>query len=482
MKNNDGIAVVGMDCRYPGAHNTNELWDNVLNVRQQFRKIPEDRFDLKYYYNPDRTASDYIYSTMAAVISGYNFDRVKYKISKSTFEQTDLTHWLALDVASGALKDAGIDLSNTEITKRTGVIIGNSLTGEFTRANVLRLRWPYLKRILSSTLGEFNFSMSEITDILNKTETRYKAPFPVPDADMLAGGLSNTIAGRICNYYDFKGGGYSIDGACSSSLLAIANACEALTNERLDVAVVGGVDLSIDAFELVGFARNGALAENEMEVFSSKSQGFWPGEGCGMVVLMRESYAKEQGYKIYSVVKGWGISSDGMGGITRPKSEAQALAMERAYRMSGYGVNDGSVFEAHGTGTLVGDEIELKAIIDQLRQTGSNRPAYLGSIKQLIGHTKAAAGIAGLIKTVLTIDRGVLPPSKKYDRCHPLLAENSDLLIVCDQPTLLNSSKPIRAGVSSFGFGGINVHVTLEGVGNTSKPSIEQESSLVLNI
>lgn len=479
MRDNDGIAIVGMDCRYPGSHNIKQLWDNILNVRQQFRKIPEDRLDLNYYYHPDRSANDYTYSTMAAVIDGYHFDRIKYKISKSTFEQTDMTHWMALDVANGALMDAGIDLGNKALKERFGVIIGNSLTGEFTRANVLRLRWPYMSRVLSSTLKEFDYDDQKIQNILRETEIKFKAPFPVPDADMLAGGLSNTIAGRICNYYDFKGGGYSIDGACSSSLLAVANACDALNNQRLDMVLAGGVDLSIDAFELIGFARNGALATTEMEVFSSKSQGFWPGEGCGMIVLMRESYAKQFGYKIYATVKGWGISSDGMGGITRPKSESQGLAMKRAYAMAGYGTDDVSLFEAHGTGTLVGDEIELKAIIDQLKEDKVTRPAILGSIKQLIGHTKAAAGIAGLIKTALTLDKKIIPPSKKYDNLHPLLEENLNILKVENQPLSWPEDKCLRAGISSFGFGGINVHLTIE---ESAEKNIELIAPLRENI
>ncbi|MDQ1152390.1 enediyne polyketide synthase [Sphingobacterium zeae] len=462
MKENEGVAIVGMDCRYPGANNINEFWDNIINLRQQFRRIPKDRLDLDYYYAADKSANDYTYSTMAAVLQGYNFDRLGYKIAKSTFDQTDMTHWMALDVATGALKDAGIDLNCEETRKHTGVIIGNSLTGEFTRANVLRLRWPYLKKVLSSTLSDLSFDNQSIIEILEKTEENYKSPFPVPDADMLAGGLSNTIAGRICNYYDFRGGGYTIDGACSSSLLAVANASEALVNGRLDVAIAGGVDLSIDAFELIGFARNGALASNEMEVFSSKSQGFWPGEGCGMIVLMRESYAKKMGYKVYATIKGWGISSDGMGGITRPKVEAQSLALKRAYSMAGYSINEVSMFEAHGTGTSVGDDVELKAIIDQLRENNAPNPACVGSIKQLIGHTKAAAGIAGLIKTVLSIEKKIIPPSKKYDRYHPVLEENQDTLLIKEQPITLDPNQTFKAGVSSFGFGGINVHITLE--------------------
>jgi len=251
-------------------------------------------------------------------------------VYKSTFEQTDPAQWLALDVAAGALKDAGFENGHGLDKKRVGVIIGNSLNGEFTRANIMRLRWPYVFKVLEKTLSELDYEQEAIMDILGATEKVYKKPFPEPTADTLAGGLSNTIAGRICNYFDFNGGGFTIDGACSSSLLAFVNGCNAIQNNELEVVLVGGVDLSIDPFELVGFARNGALASEEMEVYSTKSQGFWPGEGCGVCVLMDAKKAKDLGLNIYGIIKGWGISSDGKGGITRPKAETQQLAYNRA--------------------------------------------------------------------------------------------------------------------------------------------------------
>ena len=145
-------------------------------------------------------------------------------------------------------------------------------------------------------------------------ESRFKDPFPAIGDESLAGNLANTIAGRICNYFDFKGSGYTIDGACSSSLLAVANACSALVTRDLDVALAGGVDLSIDPFELVGFAKVGALASDQMYVYDQRSAGFIPGEGCGMVVLMRYEDALAQQRRIYALIRGWGMSSDGNGG------------------------------------------------------------------------------------------------------------------------------------------------------------------------
>ena len=168
-----------------------------------------------------------------------------------------------------------------------------------------------------------NWTPEQREQFLAGLEEKYKSPFPPVGEETLAGGLSNTIAGRICNQFNLKGGGYTVDGACASSLLATANACSALVAGDLDAAVAGGVDLSLDPFEVVGFAKTGALAPDEMRVFDKRSAGFWPGEGCGMVVLMRHEDALAQGRRVYAVIRGWGISSDGSGGMTRPESDGQ---------------------------------------------------------------------------------------------------------------------------------------------------------------
>src|SRR5207245_2787446 len=199
------------------------------------------------------------------------------------------------------------------------------------------------------------------SEFLDRLEEEYKAPFPLVGEESLGGALSNTIAGRICNHFHFGGGGYTVDGACSSSLLGVAKACSALEAGELDAAVAGGVDLSLDPFELVGFAKAGALAHGEMRVYDKQSTGFLPGEGCGFVVLTRLVDALAQHLRIYAVIRGWGISSDGEGGITRPEVSGQTLALERAYRRANFGLGSVALFEGHGTGTPVGDEVELRA-------------------------------------------------------------------------------------------------------------------------
>src|SRR6185369_2023206 len=239
---------------------------------------------------------------------------------------------------------------------------GNTLTGEHSRANTLRLRWPYVRRVLDAALAKEDWSPEQRQKFLSQLEDEYKAPFPPVGEETLAGSLSNTIAGRICNQFDLKGGGYTVDGACASSLLAVATACSSLAAGDLDVALAGGVDLSLDPFELVGFAKTGALAPEMMRVYDTRSAGFWPGEGCGFVVLMRHEDAVAQKRRIYASIRGWGISSDGAGGITRPEVDGQIQALRRAYRRAGYGIDTVEYFEGHGTGTSLGDATELKVL------------------------------------------------------------------------------------------------------------------------
>jgi enediyne polyketide synthase len=462
---NPSIAIVGMACVYPDARSPGELWENVLAQRRAFRRVPPERLRLEDYFSADPHAPDATYGTEAAVIEGYEFDRVAFRVVGSTFRAADLAHWLALDVASRALADAGYPDGHELPREATGVLLGNTLTGEFSRANALRLRWPYVRRVLDAALVEEDWPVEQRGKFLAALEEKYKSPFPPVGEETLAGGLSNTIAGRICNQFNLKGGGYTVDGACASSLLAAANACSALAAGDLDVAIAGGVDLSLDPFELVGFAKTGALAPEEMRVFDRRSAGFWPGEGCGMVVLMRHDDALAQGRRVYAVIRGWGISSDGSGGITRPESDGQIEALRRAYRRAGFGIETVSYCEGHGTGTAVGDATELEVLSRARHETKMDfPPAAIGSIKANIGHTKAAAGVAGLIKATMAVHTQVLPPTTGCGQPHPLLTGPSPALRVLREAEAWPHDRPLRASVSAMGFGGINAHVVIESV------------------
>jgi enediyne polyketide synthase len=461
-----GVAIVGMACCYADARNPQELWENVLAQRRAFRRMPPERLRLRDYFSSDPQAPDALYAAQAALIGNYEFDRVRFRVAGPIFRSVDLAHWLALDVAGLALEDAGFLAGGGHSLPQesTGVLVGNTLTGEFSRAATLRLRWPFVRRVVEARLQAEGWDEPRRSGFLRDLERDYKEPFAPVGEETLAGALSNTIAGRICNYFHLGGGGYTLDGACCSSLLAVARACSALEAREIDLALAGGVDLSLDPFELVGFAKAGALARGEMLVYDRESSGFLPGEGSGFVVLVRAEDAHAQGLRSYGVIRGWGISSDGGGSITRPEIQGQALALMRAYERAGYGPETVTLFEGHGTGTPVGDQVELQALTSVRMSLCKATPAaVIGSIKANIGHTKAAAGIAGLIKTALAIHHRTIPPVTGTRRPRPELEGETAGLKVIQAAEPWPDSQPLRAGVNSFGFGGINVHVTLEG-------------------
>ncbi len=454
----NAIAIVGAACRYPDATSPQELWQNVLAQRQAFRRMPSERLPLEDYWSADPSAPDRTYSQNAAVITDWTFDRAKYRVSRSTYESADLAHWLALEIADRALQDAGF----VPEQEGTGVIVGNTLTGDSSRAGSLRLRWPYVRRAAIAAGVD--------AETLVKLKQAFNEPFAPIGEDSLAGGLSNTIAGRICNYFGFNGGGYTVDGACSSSLISVIHASNALLNGDLDVALAGGVDLSLDPFELVGFAKCTALAKERMWVYDRKANGFLPGEGCGFIVLMRYEDAVAQGRNIHGKLLGWGMSSDGHGGMTRPEPRGQRLALQRAYAKAGIPIDSVTLFEGHGTGTPVGDPIELNAI-SALLADESAHPHFVSSIKANVGHTKAAAGIAGLLKAMMAVKEGVIPP---ITGCTD--PREMGKLSVTQSPLPWPENAARRAAVSAMGFGGINTHIVLEG-GAGAPPAVPQASS-----
>ncbi|GAA4084673.1 SDR family NAD(P)-dependent oxidoreductase [Actinomadura miaoliensis] len=458
----DAIAVVGAGCRYPDAPSPDGLWELALSRRRAFRPLPRTRLDLADHGRGDREAPDLTYVRRAAVLDGWSFDRARHRVPGATFAVTDPTQWLALDVAARTLAAAGFPEARGLDADRAGVILGNSMGGEFSRAAVMRLRWPYVRRVLGETLTSLGVTGPDLDAALCRAERRYKEPFAEPTDESLVGGLANAIAGRVCNHFGLRGGGFTVDAACASSLLAVTSACTALTAGDLDFVLAGGVDLSLDPFELVGFARTGALATSAMRVYDASPTGFLPGEGCGMVALMRAADARDAGLTPLTLIRGWGVSSDGRGGLTRPERDGQLLAMRRAYDRAGFGPDTVALFEGHGTGTEVGDRAELGALIEVHAGARRRAPAALGSIKANIGHTKAAAGAAGLIKAAMALRRQVIPPTTGCREPHELLRDPRTPVQVTSEAAPWPDA-PLRAAVSAMGFGGVNTHVVLEG-------------------
>ena len=478
------IAIVGVGCYYPGAHSPLELWENILSRKQQFREMPDVRLPNKEYYDADPTTPDKTYQNKAAVIDGYEFNWLDRRIPKKTFESTDIVHWLALDTALQALENSGYKKENLP-QEKMGVVLGNTLTGEFTRSNQMLLRWPYVRKTLRASLKAKGLSHLA-AELEGTMEKMYKSVFAPVTEDTLAGGLANTIAGRVCNYLDIHGGGYIVDGACSSSLLAITTGANYLELGQMDVVIAGGVDVSLDTFELIGFAKTGALTQDEMRVYDKKGKGFLPGEGCGMVIMKRMDDAIRDGDKILATLMGWGISSDGKGGITAPSAVGQSKALLRAYRKANFDTAKLDFIEGHGTGTTVGDKTELAGITLALNADKElpKRSCGVTSFKSIVGHTKAAAGVGAFIKTVIALNQRVLPPTAGLREFNPIFEDDAKTIYPLTYGEVRDPESTIYAGVSAMGFGGINSHTLLRSGDSPLqelKPSIEERKLLVSN-
>ena len=235
-------------------------------------------------------------------------------MAAADYASADPAHWLALETVARALAAAGFPGGRGLARNRVGVVIGNTLTGDVSRAAALRLRWPYVRGVLADAMIASGLSREQGMPVLQQAAARYLAPFPEVTAATLAGSVPASIAARICGYFGSRGGGHAVDGAASSSLLAVASACTALAVGDLDVALAGGVDVSLDPLELVGLAKAGLLAAADVRVYDENPTGFLPGEGCGVAVLMRAADARAADLPVYAEIAGWGMSSNGQPG------------------------------------------------------------------------------------------------------------------------------------------------------------------------
>jgi len=468
------IAIVGLACRFPDANDPAALLDVILTGRRAFRRIPRGRLDLADYYSPDPSAPDATYSTRAALLEGWWFDAGAFGVSATARASADPAHWLALETTARALAAAGFAGGAGLPGATAGAYIGSGMSGDASPAAALRLRWPYARRVIADALAAATVPADVAGQVLDAAAARYLAPFPPVTADTLAGSTPAAIAGGICAQFGLRGGGVTVDAAGASAMAAIATACQALAAGELDAAVAGGVDLCIDPIDLVGLAKSGVLAIGEMRIYDEHPTGFLPGEGCGIVLLMRSADARAASLPTYAEIVGWGMAAGGNGGSSPPaparsaggprRSEpdlgGQLLAMRRAYAMAAVDPADVQLVEGCGTGVPAYDLAELAALADL--RAGSRRLAALGSISANIGNTRAAAGAAGLIKAVLAIANGVLPPSTGIRTPHGMLRDGRAALSLPAVPQSWPAGVR-HAGVSAAGPEELAVHLVLRG-------------------
>ncbi|WTX65447.1 SDR family oxidoreductase [Streptomyces halstedii] len=451
------VAVVGVGALAPGATDAAAFWRTVTGGRDLITEVPPSRWRVEDHYDPDPAAPDKTYARRGAFLPEVDFDPMAYGVPPANLSATDTSQLLALMVAGQVLADTG-GLSGVD-RGRVGVVLGAAALELLPHMYGRAQRPVWLKALRESGMDE-----DEARAVCDRISAHYvpwrESSFP--------GLLGNVVAGRIANRFDLHGVNHTTDAACASSLAALSTAVGELALGRADLVISGGVDTGNGVGMFLCFSKTPALSPSgDCRPFSQAADGTMLGEAVIMYALKRLSDAERDGDRVHAVIRGIGTSSDGRGpAIYAPLPDGQARALRRAYEQAGYGPDTVELVEAHGTGTKAGDAAELAA----LRQvfgapTGADGPwCAIGSVKSQIGHTKCAAGAAGLLKAVMALHHKVLPPTIKVERpSTAVTAPDSPFYVNTEaRPWVRPGDHPRRASVSSFGFGGSNFHVTLE--------------------
>lgn len=444
IRRDEPIAILGMSCLLPGSPDISSYWRTLLGERDVIREIPKDRWRIADYYDPDPAAPDKIYSRWGGFLDDVVIDPLRYGIPPVAVPSIEPMQLLALHVSEAALADAGC-LGAEVDHSRTSVIFG-------VGGGIADLGQRYAVR-------------SGLPMLLDGPTDDAYARLPAWTEDSFAGILLNVVAGRVANRFNLGGINLAVDAACASSLAAVQLAQRELRSGTCDLVVVGGADTVQNPFGYLCFSKTRALSpRGRCHSFDADADGIVISEGLAVVVLKRLSDAERDGNRIYATIAGVGSSSDGRGtSLTAPSVSGQETALLRAYSDAGFPPSSVGLVEAHGTGTVAGDRTEVAALKRVFAGSGSDCVA-LGSVKSMIGHTKCAAGLAGLVKATLALHERVLPATVNVTT--PLqdltTAETPLYLNTRTRPWIHTAPAPRRAGVSSFGFGGVNVHALLE--------------------
>ena len=462
-KTKEPIAIVGIGAIMPGALSKDEFWQNIQTGKYCITEIPASYWDYKLFYSPDHKAEDKLYSKIGGFIpEGFKFNSIKYRIPPQIAKQMDTVQHLAIETTRMALEDSGYDKKEFN-RDRCAVIMGNSMGGMKNEMSNTRLNRPFLYEILKDTPTYKALPPDAEQKLMDEMDEGVRQKFTPITEDSMPGELANVIAGRLANVFDVHGTNFTVDAACATSLAAVDQAVNGLREGNFDMAIVGGVDQMMSPSAYIKFCKIGALSEHGSCPFDAKADGFVMAEGAGTVILKRLSDAVKDGDKVYAVIRAVGASSDGKGkGITAPNPKGQKIAVEKTFEQLDYTPGEVGLIEAHGTSTRVGDAVELNALYDIFSPYAKPGTIGLGSVKSQIGHAKAAAGIASLIKTSLALYNKVLPPSVNFQTPNPTVDWATSPFRVITQAEPWNTDKVRRANVSAFGFGGTNFHVALE--------------------
>jgi acyl transferase domain-containing protein len=458
------LAIIGIGCLFPKADGLGAFWANIKNGVDCITDVPATHWRPDDYLGADPKTPDHVYAARGGFLNAVPFNPGAFGIAPSNLEATDTSQLLGLVATQQALEDAGYAVradgpGRPLDRRRVSVMLGVTGTLELVIPLGARLGHPIWRRALQ----EAGVEQTVADDVVQRISDSYvgwqENSFP--------GLLGNVVAGRIANRFDLGGANCVVDAACASSLGALHLAAMELETHRADVVVTGGIDTFNDIFMYMCFSKTPALSPTgNARPFAADADGTILGEGLGVLVLKRLEDARRDGDKIYAVVRGIGASSDGKGNaVYAPKASGQVEALRNAYRIAGVSPDTIEMVEAHGTGTRVGDGVEASALAEVYQESGrSGTWCALGSVKSQIGHTKAAAGAAGLIKAALALHHKVLPPTLKVDKpLDALQAGRTPFYVNTEKrPWLSSPDHPRRAGVSAFGFGGSNFHCVLE--------------------
>ncbi|MEU5882284.1 SDR family NAD(P)-dependent oxidoreductase [Spirillospora sp. NPDC047279] len=450
------IAIVGIGCVFPESRDAGEYWATIVGGVDAVTEVPADRWDPEVYYDPAATRGGGSGAKTPSKWGGFlpdiPFDAFAYGIPPSSLAGVEPMQLLSLEVAARALADAGY-ADRPFDRSRTSVFFGAEGGTELGTAYGTRA-------ILPQFFGEVPGGLDE--------------QLPRLTADSFPGVLTNVIAGRIANRLDLGGANYTVDAACAASLAALDAACKDLAAGTSDMVLCGGADLHNGINDYLLFSSVHALSPSgRCATFDADADGIALGEGVACVVLKRLEDAERDGDRVYAVIKSVAGSSDGRSlGLTAPRVEGQRLALRRAYERAGVSPARVGLVEAHGTGTEVGDRTELATLTETFGAAGAAPGSVtLGSVKSQIGHTKCAAGLAGLIKTAYALHTGVLPgtlnlrrPSSAWD------AVTSPFVFGAAARPWAAAPGERYAGLSGFGFGGSNFHAVLAGYDGAPEP------------
>ncbi|KVR51168.1 hybrid non-ribosomal peptide synthetase/type I polyketide synthase [Burkholderia ubonensis] len=438
------IAIVGMSCRFPGgAHDLDAYWQLLNDGVDAISEVPRERWDIDAYYDPDPEAPGRMYCRFGGFLDGVDqFDPAFFRITPREAAAMDPQQRLLLEVSHEALEHAGIPVDSLK-GSRTGVFVGIT-TNDYAN---LQLR---------------NGGGSGI------------------DGYFFTGNPLNTAAGRISYGLGLQGPSMAIDTACSSSLTAIHTASQNLRTGECDLAIAGGVNLILSPDNSIAVSRTRALApDGRCKTFDAAADGFVRSEGCGALVLKRLSDALAAGDRVLAVLRGSAVNHDGASsGFTAPNGRAQEEVIRKA--LGGIPAASVDYVEAHGTGTALGDPIEVQALATVFgagRDAG--RPLRVGSVKTNIGHTESAAGIAGVIKVVLSLNHERIPAHLHFRHPSPLVRWDELPIEICAEASAWpRGAQPRRAGVSAFGASGTNAHLVLEEAPAPSRPATPSRHSV----